>query len=336
MSSLSCVRLLCIAIFIVMSVGRANGQWYRKVGTKKFAFYTITVDPSGRGNFTRIQSAIDAVPSNNNYWVCIRIKAGVYWEKIIIPYDKPYIILKGEGRKKTHVVWDDHDTVAQSPTFTSMADNIVVKCMSFTNAYNRPPNKNPRLPAAAAMIIGDQAKFCRCGFFGVQDTLWDFQGRHYYKLCTIQGAVDFIFGAGQSIFERCSISVLGGALEPGFLGFVTAQGRTSPNDANGFVFKDCHVFGSGSAFLGRPWRGYARVLFYNTNISDVIVPQGWDAWNFVGQEYQLTFAEDSCFGSGSSTSRRVSWEKKLSEESVKQLTSLSFIDNDGWLENQPF
>lgn len=53
-------------------------------------------------------------------------------EKIIIPYDKPNIILKGEGRKKTHVVWDDHDTVAQSPTFTSMADNIVVKSMSFT------------------------------------------------------------------------------------------------------------------------------------------------------------------------------------------------------------
>lgn len=321
---------------MVLGLGQANGQWYRKVGYKKFAYYTITVDPSGQGNFSTIQSAINSVPSNNKYWVCIRIKAGIYREKIKIPYDKPYIILKGEGRRKTQVVWDDHDTLAQSPTFTSLADNIVAKCMSFTNSYNRPPNNNPRAPAAAAMITGDKTKFFRCGFFGLQDTLWDDQGRHYYKLCTIQGAVDFIFGSGQSIFERCSISVVGGALEPGFQGFITAQGRTNPNDANGFVFKDCHVFGSGSAFLGRPWRGYARVFFYNTNFSDVIVPQGWNAWNFAGQEYQLTYAEEGCFGPGSDSSRRVSWETKLNEETVKQLTSSSFIDDEGWLNNQPF
>lgn len=48
-----------------------------------------------------------------------------------IPDDKPYIVLKGSGKKKTIVVWDDHETIAQSPTFTLLADNIVVKCLSF-------------------------------------------------------------------------------------------------------------------------------------------------------------------------------------------------------------
>ena len=51
------------------------------------------------------------------------------------------------------------------------------------------------------MVTGDKTRFIRCGFFGLQDTLWDDQGRHYYQRCTIQGAVDFIFGSGQSIFE---------------------------------------------------------------------------------------------------------------------------------------
>lgn len=50
---------------------------------------------------------------------------------------------------------------------------------------------------------------------------------------------------------------------------------------------------------------------------------------------QLTFAEYGCYGEGAETSSRVSWEKKLSPAMVKQLTSTSFIDTEGWLLNQP-
>lgn len=69
------------------------------------------------------------------------------------------------------------------------------------NSYNNPVNGNPRAPAVAAMVTGDNVYFYRVGFFGVQDTLWDDWGRHYFRKCTIQGAVDFIFGNGQSIYE---------------------------------------------------------------------------------------------------------------------------------------
>lgn len=70
------------------------------------------------------------------------------------------------------------------------------------NSYNNPiNNKHENVPAVAAMVSGDKAYFFRVGFFGVQDTLWDVAGRHYYMLCTMQGAVDFIFGAAQSLFE---------------------------------------------------------------------------------------------------------------------------------------
>ncbi|XP_059316055.1 probable pectinesterase 29 [Lycium ferocissimum] len=296
---------------------------------------TVYVDPSGHGNFTTIQSAIDSVPQDNKNWICIYIKAGAYREQVRIPREKPYIYLKGEGKRKTNVTWDGHDSIAADATLISEADYTVVKSITFINSYNIPPNGNVMMQAAvAAMISGDKSTFYRCGFLGLQDTLWDVQGRHYFKLCTIVGAVDFIFGNGQSIYERCSIAVNAGAVN-GLIGFITAQGRTDPNDQSGFVFKDCGVFGTGLTFLGRPWRQYARVLFYNSSMSDVVVQQGWAAWNFIGREHQLTFSEENCKGIGSIATQRVSWAAKLSQQELQQLTSLSFIDNEGWIMNQP-
>ncbi|MED6120907.1 putative pectinesterase 29 [Stylosanthes scabra] len=294
----------------------------------------VAVDPSGHANFSTIQSAIDSVPSNNKHWISINVKAGTYREKLKIPDDKPFIILKGEGKRNTVVDWDDHAATSQSPTFSTMADNIVVKSISFRNSYNNPRNSNPITPAVAAMVSGDKSTFYNVGFFGLQDTLWDDQGRHYYKFCTIQGAVDFIFGAGQSLYEGCSISVIGASLGHGNVGFITAQGRTNPNDANGFVFKNCRVFGNGATFLGRPWRGYARVLFYNTSMSNIILPTGWDPWSFAPHKERITFAEYENFGPGSNISLRVKWTKKLSLATINSMTSTNFIDTEGWLKAQ--
>lgn len=83
--------------------------------------------------------------------------------------------------------------------------------------------------------------------------------------------------------QNCIISVNAGALD-GLVGYITAQGRSNPNDTSGFVFKNCNIIGNGQTFLGRPWRDYARVIFYDCSMSNVITPQGWDAWNYVGKE----------------------------------------------------
>jgi pectinesterase len=64
------------------------------------------------------------------------------------------------------------------------------------------------LPAVAAMVSGDKAHFHSVAFLGLQDTLWDDEGRHYYTNCFIQGATDFIFGAGQSLYEVVFIVLL--------------------------------------------------------------------------------------------------------------------------------
>jgi len=38
----------------------------------------ITVDQSGHGDFTKIQAAIDSVPSNNKNWISIKVNSGTY------------------------------------------------------------------------------------------------------------------------------------------------------------------------------------------------------------------------------------------------------------------
>ncbi|KAK6138550.1 hypothetical protein DH2020_027705 [Rehmannia glutinosa] len=267
---------------------------------------------------------------------CLSEKMSMLWlvrEQVLIPFDKPFIYLKGAGKRKTYVVWDAHDSIATSATFTSQADNIIAKSISFINSYNYPlyGSANPMRAAVAALIQGDKSAFYRCGFFGLQDTLWDVQGRHYFRLCTIQGAVDFIFGSGQSLYEGCTISVIAGVLN-GVPGYITAQGRSTAEETNGFVFKDCSISGNGTTYLGRPWREYARVIFYNTSMSDIIVPRGWDPWFSVATSTDLlTFDEVDCSGLGSNTSRRVSWANRMSSTGLQQLTSISYIDDGGWL-----
>ncbi|CAN1245289.1 Probable pectinesterase 29 [Linum grandiflorum] len=194
----------------------------------------------------------------------------------------------------TKIVWDDHFTTLQSPTFMSQAENIVVRNISFVNSYNYPDGgRNRILPAAAALVNGDKTSFYGCGFFSVQDTLWDNEGRHYFKDCIIEGAVDFIFGRGQSIYE-----------------------------------------GRGPSYLGRPWRQYARVLFYKCKLSDIVEPKGWNPWN--GDMNKVTFSEYGNFGPGADTSKRVGFEKlNLPIQVWMEMTSISYINKDGWLERQP-
>lgn len=67
-------------------------------------------------------------------------------------------------------------------------------------------------------------------------------------------------------------------------GYITAQGRTDPMDPSALVVKQGSITGTGSSYLGRAHGKYSTVIFYQTNMDNVIVPKGWSAWNYAGQE----------------------------------------------------
>ncbi|XP_057417989.1 putative pectinesterase 10 [Lotus japonicus] len=94
---------------------------------------TITIDKSGSGGaFGSIQAGINSIESNNAQWVKIHINSGVYTEKVSIPYDKPCIILEGEGGRNTVISYGDTRTPASwEATFTSSPPNVIVSGITF-------------------------------------------------------------------------------------------------------------------------------------------------------------------------------------------------------------
>lgn len=120
-----------------------------------------------------------------------------------------------------------------------------------------------------------------CGFYGYQDTILAETGAQLYGKCYIEGATDFIFGQEAAAwFDACDIRVLQASL-----GYVTASGRSSDDDGY-YVINNSTVaaaagadVASGAFYLGRPWRDYARVVFQDTSMTDVINSAGWSEWS---------------------------------------------------------
>lgn len=147
------------------------------------------------------------------------------------------------------------------------------------------PGKDGSLEIAPAAYVGaDKASFYQCSFIGLQDTLTDVVGRHYFKSCYIEGVVDFIWGGGQSVYQDCTINATVHVLPPGLSGFITAQARDNVEDKSGYVFIGGRVVGTGPVNLGRAYRRYSRVVFKWTFFSNIVQPEGWSAWNYAGQE----------------------------------------------------
>ncbi|XP_038889344.1 probable pectinesterase 66 [Benincasa hispida] len=303
----------------------------------------VVVDKSGRGNVHTVQSAIDSVPPNNIQWIKIQINSGVYKEKVTIPQEKPFIYLEGAGRSNTVITFNDHQQTDTSATFTSYPPNIIARGITFENSFNLAEAPEIFVPndgtfftqALAARIYGDKSAFFSCGFKGFQDTLWDVRGRHFFHACYIEGAIDFIFGSGQSVYKNCLINVNVAKLPQVNQGFITAQGRKSATDPSGFVFKRCTITGSGKALLGRAYGPFSRVIFEDAIMGTVVAPDGWDAWNFKGQEQNFMYVEENSTGPGSSTSMRVPWARTLDASQLRRFSVESFINQDRWIPTLP-
>ncbi|XP_050220681.1 probable pectinesterase 29 [Mercurialis annua] len=314
------LRLTCMLFLLVCT---SNSRMIHDVDQKGvIAKIIIIVDQSGKGNFTSVQKAIDSIPPNNNLWTHIYIKTAIYNEKVVIPKDKPFIILQGESARRTIIQWQEAGSSTESSTFILHADNFIAKDLLIRNTYNlvlpRSSNGNRILWAPAATLYSDKASFYRCGFVGVQDTLTDLQGRHYFNNCYIEGAIDFIWGAGQSVYGKCVINATTGILQ-GPAGHITAQGRRNENDSSGYIFLGATIYATGPFYLGRAYTQFSRVIFKRTYIPQAIVPEGWQPWNSAGHENTIIFSEVSCSGPGSNTHERVKWEKNLALNELNKL-----------------
>lgn len=286
----------------------------------------ITVAKDGSGNFKSIQEAVDAVRAYSPFHITVKIKNGVYKEKIVVPTWVVNISFVGESKEGTIITNDDYsgkfinkDTLNDKrkySTFTSYTMQVQGNDVSIENLTIQ--NTAGRVGQAVALHVdGDRFVIKNCNLLGNQDTLLtaNDMSRQYYESCFIEGTTDFIFGNATCIFNNCIIKSLTNS-------FVTAA-STSQKQKFGYVFMHCKLIGNNEAkdvFLGRPWRAYSRVVFMYCELGKHIKPEGWNNWSKTENETTAYYAEYMNVGEGSNTSQRAKWTHTLSKKEAKKYT----------------
>jgi pectinesterase len=292
----------------------------------------IVVAPDGSGQFKTVQEAINAVPQTTRFDnpAIIHIKPGVYKELIYVQHEKRFVHLVGDDPEKTILTYNlnanmigaDSKPIGtfRTPSTFIDADDFTVENITFENTAG------PVGQALAIRVEGDRVVFRNCRFLGWQDTILLNRGRQYFENCYITGHVDFIFGAATAWFENCRIHILRD-------GYITAA-STPPQQPFGFVFSHSRITAEAptiKTYLGRPWRPYASTIFLNTEMSEVIRPEGWNNWSQPDRESTSRYAEFGSTGPGAKPAERVKWAKQLTEAEAKVITLQRVLGGaDNW------
>ncbi len=276
----------------------------------------------------------------------IYIKNGLYKEKVIITQKN--ISLVGENRDKVIIYYDDcaYDKFSdgenlgtfRSSTVFSTGDYLRLKNLTMKNTGGDGEKVGQTV---AFFSNGDLCKVVNCNFISNQDTLLlgpiplDAKGarpyeytsdivekRSYFYNCYIQGDVDFIFGGGSAVFEKCQLN--SNNKNKLINGYVTAA-STDQNNPVGFIFYKCKFTGScekSTVYIGRPWRKFARTVLISCELGEHIFPQVWSKWN--DTDYHLTtfYGQYDCFGENYSKDNVAFWSYNLSVEEKEKYLQL--------------
>ncbi|XP_057811956.1 pectinesterase-like [Salvia miltiorrhiza] len=299
------------------------------------------VAQDGSGQYKTIQAALDAYPKDlKGGRYVIYVKAGVYDEYITITKDQLNIYMYGDGPRKSIVTgkksFTDGVSTFKTASFSVIGNGFICKSMGFRNTAGPQGHQ-----AVALRVQSDMSAFFNCRMDGYQDTLYVQTHRQFYRNCLVSGTVDFIFGDSAVILQNCLIIVRKPMEKQ--KNTVTAQGRTTKNEATGIVIQNCKIVPEKKlepvrmeipTYLGRPWKDYSMTLVMESWLADFIQPEGWLPWTG-------TFALDTCFyreynnrGPGSTTDKRVNWKGyavMTNKDEAQRYTVGPFLQGEQWL-----
>ncbi len=275
----------------------------------------ITVAADGSGDYTTIQDAIDAVPTNSSTYTLIYIKNGTYEEPLDIASNQVKVILYGEDELGVIITYATEE-VEDLATLTVNAKEFIAYNLSIVNTAGSTYG-----PAQALRQETDKLIFVNCRIIGNQDTFRNRVGRSYFKNCYFEGTVDFIFGDGTCIFEDCDLYSKGGTA-------ITAASTKEYVDF-GYIFRNCRVSAASgvSTYLGRPWREYAAVAFINCELPDNIKSEGWYNWGDEAKEETSRYAEYMNYGPGADPDSRVDWANMMVKTEADNYETLEVLKN---------
>lgn len=292
--------------------------------------YDVVVAQDGSGDVSTVQEAINTCRAYRTEQRVIFIKNGLYKEKVLIASFLGNIHIIGESKDSTIISWDDHAGknglgTYQSHTFKVAGNDVIIENLTIENSAGRVGQ------AVALHIEGDCVSVKNCKLFGNQDTLYATGrlSRQYYQKCYIEGTTDFIFGSAIAVFDHCTIHNKTDS-------YITAA-STHEGLKFGYVFLDCKLTAEPEAtkvYLGRPWRGFAQVVFIRCEMGDHILPVGWHNWSRPEREKTSFYAEYKCTGPGSTRQNRVAWSYELNHKEASEYTLENIFDlGSKWFPN---
>lgn len=305
----------------------------------KVVVYTVAQD--GSGNFSDIQSAINAIKDGERGIIYIR--KGTYYGQVFSGTKddkKKFVSLIGEDRDKTILTYDKYMGGSDNLTFDQTAPLLVytdcfhAENLTLVNSWGAAGKGGQAL---ALYTNGDAHTFTNCMFIGYQDTYKSNSGsRGYFKNCFFEGAVDFIYDSGTEWFEKCHINSVAS-------GYVLAAGKADNHWSKslypyisqkilnvGLTFNDCDFTansGVSGVYLGRTWDNQGGMIIMNSRLGSHFNAKGWtgmgdtDVTTVTCAEYMNTNAD----GTAVSTSQRADWSYQLSDEEVNAYLNADYI-----------
>lgn len=151
----------------------------------------ITVSKSVDEGFSSLQEALDSIPQEHKEEVTIRIKPGIYEEKITVKQGTPPVLLLGEDTNSTIITWSDNaHTLGPDGeplgTFKSGTLNVFAEHFTAENLTIRNASGPGTGQAVAAFVDAGHAVFRRVRLLGDQDTLYTGQGSNIITNATLK------------------------------------------------------------------------------------------------------------------------------------------------------
>lgn len=318
----------------------------------------IHISQDGSGDFKTIQEALDSLPADNKTQQVLYIHKGFYQEQITVKV--PYVTLLGEDAASTVLSYglyarmemEDGTKRGTFRTYSCLVDthDFTARNLTFENSAG-PGTKVGQ--ALALYADGDRLFFDCCRFLGGQDTLFTgplppkeiepggfigpkqfsprINGRHYYKNCYLEGDIDFIFGSATAYFEGCTFFSKYTGRE--ISSYVTAA-STPQGQEYGYVMESCRFESDGpahSAYLGRPWREYAKTVLLNCYMDQHICEEGWHDWNKEAAHTLSFYGEYNSYGPGAVMEKRPDWVRRLTKQELSHYTREAVLKGtDSW------
>jgi len=341
------VRAMFMGAFVA-AAGVAVGL---AVVPQAFAAGGVTVAADGSGNYTTVQAAVDAAPSNSGSTYTITIKSGTYRGTVNIPSGKTHLSLVGAGSTAGAVVLvANHASgtakpgggtygTAGSATVIIAANDTTVSNLTMSNDFNEAASSLADKQAVAVNTSGDRVQFSGVRMLGNQDTLLvNTSGtavrRLYVRKSYVEGDVDFIFGGGTMVFQDGEVhSLTRGSSSNN--GYVTAA-ATQISNKFGFLFWGTHLTSNAPAktvYLGRPWHpggdvnAIAQVLYRGVTMDAHIRDDPWT--DMSGFSWKAArFTEYGSTGAGATVNAN---RPQMSSSTATQYTpTLYLAGSDGW------